>query len=248
MDTATRNWSKQVVMIAVAAMLAGLMVMAGANRALAQPPAPGTDGQAATQTPPPPPPPEKAYAPEDARSAGDDGVRPGPPPRRGEGSEGRPMPPRDGHGPQHDGQGPPPRCKGQGGEGQRDEWGPPQDGPGRCNGQGPQGRPDGPRRGEGFQDGRGRMDGPGQHGGPGMQGPPPRPKFEDFDTNRDGVISKEEFEAFRPPRPPMGHGGDRLGPQPTDRGGYREGPPPMDRGGDRQGPPPDDRPAPAAGR
>ena len=61
MDTTKRSWTKPVVMMAAVAMLAGLLVMAGANRALAQAPAPGVDNQGAAQSPPPPPPDGHAY-------------------------------------------------------------------------------------------------------------------------------------------------------------------------------------------
>lgn len=53
------------------------------------------------------------------------------------------------------------------------------------------------------------------------KGPPARPAFSDIDTNRDGVISQAEFDAFRPPAPD----GDRRGHPPHGDGPH--GPPPF---------------------
>lgn len=57
---------------------------------------------------------------------------------------------------------------------------------------------------------------------------PARPAFSDIDTNKDGVVSQAEFDAFRPPAPD----GDRQGPPP----GGRRGHPP--HGDGPHGPPP----------
>jgi hypothetical protein len=43
--------------------------------------------------------------------------------------------------------------------------------------------------------------------GPDHNGPPPRPTFSDIDTNKDGVISQAEFDAFRPTREKGPHDG-----------------------------------------
>jgi len=61
-----------------------------------------------------------------------------------------------------------------------------------------------------------------------LKAPPARPAFSDIDTNKDGVVSQAEFDAFRPPAPD----GDRQGPPP----GGRRGHPP--HGDGPHGPPP----------
>ncbi len=48
---------------------------------------------------------------------------------------------------------------------------------------------------------------------------PARPVFSDIDTNKDGVISQAEFDAFRPKRQDGDHGRSREHDGPRDRGG-----------------------------
>jgi len=54
-----------------------------------------------------------------------------------------------------------------------------------------------------------------------LKGPPARPAFSDIDTNKDGVVSQAEFDAFRPPAPD----GGRRGHPPHGDGPH--GPPPF---------------------